>query len=302
MNITVYCGSGSGKSPVYAEAAREVGTWIAQNGHTLVYGGGRLGLMNTVAGAAKENGGKVIGVIPDFLDKEEGHRYDLDELIRVESMSERKKKMLELGDAFLALPGGAGTLDEIAQVVSLISIDKLHDACIFYNKESYYEPLRSMFDRMQAEGFMTAEQRKKFQFCWTMDEISEALPKKSYLNTAEKPKLTAGEKAVNSIARAVDFLKDGAVGSELLKAGRTAAQKAGVLPESHISLDTRFGTLMENEKARAFIQKHIPERAQKYLLNPLLKNLTLRQVLTHMPGLSDEKKKALVQQLEKIMK
>lgn len=176
MNITVYCGSASGTSSAYQESAEEVGQWIAQNGHSMVYGAGRVGLMNTAAGTAKANGGRVIGVIPYFLDSREGHRDDLDELIAVETMDERKAKMIELGDAFIALPGGVGTLEEISQVMALINLGKLNAPCLLYNKSNFYDNLEAMLDRMVREGFLSAEQRGKIHFFTEVSQLTQWLP------------------------------------------------------------------------------------------------------------------------------
>lgn len=175
MNITVYCGSAGGTSAAYRESAEEVGRWIARNGHTMVYGAGRFGLMNIAAGAAKDNGGSVIGIIPEFLDSREGHREDLDELIFVETMDERKAKMIELGDAFLALPGGVGTLEEISQIMSLLVIEKLDAPCLLYNKNNYYDFLEAMVAHMVEEGFLPAKLREKIRFFTTIDELPELL-------------------------------------------------------------------------------------------------------------------------------
>ena len=110
MNIVVYCGSGSGDDPRFTEAACELGTWIAEAGHSLVYGGSSIGLMGEVSRAALDAGGAVIGVEPRFFIEMGVEQHNLTELIVVETMSERKAKMIELGDAFVALPGGMGTL------------------------------------------------------------------------------------------------------------------------------------------------------------------------------------------------
>lgn len=176
MNITVYCGSASGSSPAYRQSAEETGAWIARNGYGLVYGAGRVGLMNTVAGTAKANGGRVIGVIPHFLDSREGNRDDLDELICVETMDERKAKMIELGNAFLALPGGVGTLEEISQVMALINLGKLDAPCFLYNKNNFYDDLEAMLDHMAEESFFSAEQRGKIYFLTDISQLSRWLP------------------------------------------------------------------------------------------------------------------------------
>ena len=118
MNICVFCGSSTGHNSVYADSARELGHLLASQNHTLVYGGGNIGLMGIVADAVLEKKGRVIGVIPDFLmQKEVGHR-GLTELEIVPSMHERKKRMADLSDAFIAMPGGWGTLDETAEILT----------------------------------------------------------------------------------------------------------------------------------------------------------------------------------------
>ena len=116
MNVCVFCGSNTGDDSLYADTAREAGRLIAEGGHTLIYGGGNIGLMGVIADSALSHGGKVIGVIPDFLiNREVGHR-GLTELVIVQSMHERKKKMADLSNVFMALPGGWGTLDELAEI------------------------------------------------------------------------------------------------------------------------------------------------------------------------------------------
>ena len=122
MNITVYLGANEGNDPFFKEAVRELGAWIGTNGNTLVYGGSKSGLMA---------GGKVIGVEPQFF-IDAGFVYDeITELITTKDMSERKAKMIELGDAFIAFPGGTGTLEEITEVMSKVSLKHL-DARVFY--------------------------------------------------------------------------------------------------------------------------------------------------------------------------
>ena len=114
MNITVYCGASLGNDSTYQAAAKKLGKWIADGQHTLVYGGGKLGLMGVVADTVLAHQGKVIGIIPQFLQDREVAHPNLTKTVIVESMSERKNKMIELGDAYIALPGGPGTLEEIA--------------------------------------------------------------------------------------------------------------------------------------------------------------------------------------------
>src|SRR5688572_20478818 len=118
MNICVFCGSSMGLNPIYADSARELGELLAAQKHTLIYGGGNIGLMGVVADAVLEKKGEVIGVIPDFLmQKEVGHK-GLTKLEIDPSMHERKKRMADLSDAFIAMPGGRGTLDETAEILT----------------------------------------------------------------------------------------------------------------------------------------------------------------------------------------
>lgn len=156
MKIAVYCGSRMGRASAYEEAASALGHWIAANGHTLVYGGGNIGLMGVVADTVLADGGRVIGVIPEFLlEHEKGHE-GLHTLEIVSSMSERKNRMIELADLYVALPGGPGTLEEIAEVISLRRLH-LHDKpCVLFNCGGYYEPLRALFAQMCGEGFLPA--------------------------------------------------------------------------------------------------------------------------------------------------
>ena len=115
MNITVFAGAAEGKKPEYMEAAAALGKWIGENGHTLVYGDGKVGMMGEVARATLAAGGKVTGIIPQFMIDNGWENTDVTEMIVTETMSERKQKMAELGDVFVALPGGVGTLEEAAE-------------------------------------------------------------------------------------------------------------------------------------------------------------------------------------------
>ena len=125
MHITVYLGASAGNDPAVARAVRELGAWIGSAGHTLVYGGSRSGLMGQLAQAALATGAPVIGVEPQFFIDAEYQLNGLTQLIVTKDMSERKAKMMELGDAFIAFPGGTGTLEEIADAVSASALNKL---------------------------------------------------------------------------------------------------------------------------------------------------------------------------------
>ena len=133
MNITVYLGANEGNDPSLRKAVRELGTWIGESGNRLVYGGSKSGLMGEIAESVLQAGGEVIGVEPQFfIDME--YQYDaITELIVTKDMTERKTKMIELGDVFIAFPGGTGTLEEIAEVMSKVSLKHLEAPCILYN-------------------------------------------------------------------------------------------------------------------------------------------------------------------------
>ncbi|MCC9854856.1 TIGR00730 family Rossman fold protein, partial [Streptococcus agalactiae] len=133
MRITIFCGASTGENPVYSEKTVALAQWMAQNKHALVYGGGKVGLMGVMADTVIANGGYTTGVIPTFLRDREIAHENLSELIIVNNMPERKAKMMLLGDAFIALPGGPGTLEEISEVISWSRIGQNDNPCILYN-------------------------------------------------------------------------------------------------------------------------------------------------------------------------
>ncbi|WP_341703448.1 TIGR00730 family Rossman fold protein [Ferrovibrio sp.] len=152
-SVCVYCGSSLGESQVYTAQAQILGRLLAENGMRLVYGGGRIGLMGVVAEAALAAGGEVVGIIPGHLhDWEVGHT-GLTELHVVDSMHTRKRMMVEMSDAFVALPGGLGTLDEFFEIVTWRQL-KLHDKpVILLNTEDYWHPLLALIDTVVERGF-----------------------------------------------------------------------------------------------------------------------------------------------------
>ncbi|HQQ82366.1 MAG TPA: TIGR00730 family Rossman fold protein [Cyclobacteriaceae bacterium] len=160
MNVCVFCGSATGHHARYSDAARSLGELIAIHGHTLIYGGGNIGLMGIVADATLQHGGKVTGVIPDFLMKREvGHR-GLTELVIVDSMHERKKKMADLADVFIALPGGWGTLDELAEILTWRQLRLVNQPIGLLNLQGFFTPLVDQMKIMTGEGFLAAENLK----------------------------------------------------------------------------------------------------------------------------------------------
>ena len=175
MNITVYCGSRFGEKSVYKDRAIELGHWIAVNGHSLVYGGGNVGLMGTVANTVLKGGAMVYGIIPDFLMEQEKGHDGLYILEVVKSMPERKTRMINLGDAFIALPGGPGTLEEISEIISLRRLNRVDKPCIVYNIDGFYEPLRNLISEMVAAGFLPSEDSSKLVFAESLVDIIKAL-------------------------------------------------------------------------------------------------------------------------------
>lgn len=157
--ISVFCGSRAGVRPGYAALAAEVGRLIAQRGVTLVYGGGRVGLMGAVADAALGAGGRVIGVIPQMLiDREVGHA-NLSELHVVATMAQRKEMMGALSDAFISLPGGTGTMDELFEAWTWTQLGLQRKPNGLINYDGYYDPLIAFLDRSVSEGFLDASHR-----------------------------------------------------------------------------------------------------------------------------------------------
>jgi len=158
-SLCVFCGSSAGNDPRFAQAASELGALLAKEGITLVYGGGHVGLMGILADAVLANGGKVIGVIPRALwDREVGHR-NLTELRVVETMHERKALMASLADAFVALPGGLGTLEEIFEVWTWAQLG-IHDKPVgFLDVDGFYAPLLAFLDHGVDAGFVRAPHR-----------------------------------------------------------------------------------------------------------------------------------------------
>ncbi len=175
MNIAVYLGSLYGNDPIYLEKIRELGTWIGQNGHTLVYGGSKVGLMGEVADAALVAGGYVIGVEPQFFIDAVVQHEGVQELISTETIPERRSKMIELSDAFIAFPGGTGTLEEISEIMSMEHLGHTSAPCIIYNLGGYYDSLRELLTHMVDQGFLPEASLSKIKFASNLDEITGIL-------------------------------------------------------------------------------------------------------------------------------
>lgn len=175
MNITVYLGANDGNDPLYLEEACRLGRWIGSSGHTMVYGGSACGLMGALARSALEAGGKVIGVEPQFFIDRAVQLNGLTELIITPDMAQRKAKMIELGDAFIAFPGGTGTLEEITEVMSKVSLRHLDAPCILYNLNGYYDSLRALLQHMIEKGLSSEERQAGIWFARDLGEIRRIL-------------------------------------------------------------------------------------------------------------------------------
>lgn len=156
-NICVYCGSGPGNNGKYAQTAQILGKSMAELGIGLVYGGASIGIMGEVARAVQGHGGHVTGVIPRFLTKHEVVFDEAQELIYTETMQERKHIMAERSDAFIALPGGIGTLEELVEMMTLAQLDRHAKPIVMASIDRFWDPLIALFDHMRAQGFIRPE-------------------------------------------------------------------------------------------------------------------------------------------------
>jgi uncharacterized protein (TIGR00730 family) len=154
QSVCVYCGSGPGKNPTYADAARQLGRILAQSRIALVYGGGSLGLMGETARSVLDHGGHVTGIIPGFLSEREHMLIEAQELIVVDDMHQRKQLMFVKSDAFVALPGGLGTLEEFVEQLTWSQLGRHAKPIVLANIEGFWNPLLTLFDKMSGEGFI----------------------------------------------------------------------------------------------------------------------------------------------------
>lgn len=175
MNITVYLGANEGNDPKLKEAVRELGMWIGKSGNSLVYGGSKCGLMGELAESVLTAGGEATGVEPKFF-IDAGYEYNaLTRLIVTRDMAERKTKMIELGDAFIAFPGGTGTLEEISEVMSKVVLGHTDKPCIIYNLNGYYDHLRALLSEMVSYGLADEKKLVGIKFAADLDEIKAIL-------------------------------------------------------------------------------------------------------------------------------
>lgn len=170
-NVCVYCGSSPGNEPRYAEAARALGAALARAEIGLVYGGASIGLMGIVADAALAAGGRAIGVIPNFLDKREVTRQDLTELVLVDDMHARKRVMFERADAFVTLPGGIGTLEELAEQLSWIQLGRHAKPLVIADIDGFWRPLLSLFAHMRNAAFIRPDYEVRYLVAESVEDI-----------------------------------------------------------------------------------------------------------------------------------
>ncbi len=176
-NICVFCGSSMGNSPVYAEAAKALAQAIIANGFNLIYGGANVGLMKVMADTILGSDSKVIGVMPHILIEKEVAHIHLDKMISVNSMAERKAKMLEISDAFVALPGGFGTIDEISEVLVMNQLDALNKPIALLNVNAYYDSFVTFCRQANQAGFVRKEHVDRLMVCDNAADLIQALQK-----------------------------------------------------------------------------------------------------------------------------
>ncbi len=179
QSLCVFCGSRSGADPVFGEAAEQLGRLLAQRGVRLIYGGGSIGLMGIVMRAVLECGGEVCGVIPEFLTRREVGNPDLTEIVVVDSMHERKRRMFELADAFAVLPGGIGTLDEAIEIITWQQLGRHSKPIAVLNVGEYWKVFESLVEQMIAQGFADAAIRNLFAVAGDVESLLATLEERA---------------------------------------------------------------------------------------------------------------------------
>jgi uncharacterized protein (TIGR00730 family) len=172
-NVCVYCGSSTGSEPAFAQAATRFGEILAKNGLGLVYGGGSAGLMGALATAVLDHGGKITGVIPDFLKARERMFKGADEIIVTRDMHERKRIMFERADAFVALPGGVGTLEELVEQLTWAQLGRHRKPILLVNVKGFWNSLLEVFEHMDQSGFIYAGGQLNYL---VVDRVEDILP------------------------------------------------------------------------------------------------------------------------------
>ena len=188
-NICVYCGSGPGRNPAYLKAANTLGTAMAQRGIGLVYGGGSLGLMGEVARGVLAAGGRVTGIIPQFLSGREHMLRDVQELIVVDDMHQRKRLMFERSDAFVALPGGIGTLEELVEQLTWAQLGRHEKPIILADIDGFWQPFLGLLGHMRDESFIRAGLEVRFVTVNRAEDIVPAAEAAAKADPAESANL-----------------------------------------------------------------------------------------------------------------
>jgi len=185
MRICVFCSSSDAVDGAYRETAAELGALLGAGGHTMVYGGGRVGLMGVAASAAKEHGARVIGVLPEFMNRPGVANPDCDELELTKDMRERKARMIVLSEAFIALPGGFGTLEELSEVITQRQFEFIRGPVVAVNTSGFYDHLAAFFERFYEDHFA------KTAFRATCPFVSSAAAAMDYIRGYSPPPPTS---------------------------------------------------------------------------------------------------------------
>ena len=173
LKICVYCGSGPGTDPAFIDSARAFGAILAKNGIGLVFGGGSIGMMGTLAKSVLEHGGEVTGIIPEFLVAREHAMRGADNLIVTRDMHERKRKMFEMADAFVAMPGGIGTLEEVVEQITWVQLGRHRKPILLANIKGFWNPLCALIDHMKRLEFIRGD--LNFDLL-VADKVADILP------------------------------------------------------------------------------------------------------------------------------
>lgn len=189
--ICVYCGSGPGIDPAFVESARAFGAILAKNGVGLVFGGGSVGMMGAIAKSVLDHGGKVTGIIPEFLVAREHAMRGADNLIVTRDMHERKRKMFEMADAFVAMPGGIGTLEEVVEQMTWVQLGRHRKPILLANIKRFWEPLCALIDHMKNLEFIRADLNFDLLAADAVEDILPKLQKAAALVPREETEMPA---------------------------------------------------------------------------------------------------------------
>jgi uncharacterized protein (TIGR00730 family) len=189
--ICVYCGSGPGIDSAFVESARAFGTLLAKNGIGLVFGGGSVGMMGSIAKSVREHGGEVTGIIPEFLVAREHAMRGADNLIVTRDMHERKRKMFEMADAFVAMPGGVGTLEEVVEQMTWVQLGRHRKPILLANIKHFWDPLCALIDHMKALEFIRGDLNFDLLVADKVEDILPMLKNAAAAVSAEEKEMPA---------------------------------------------------------------------------------------------------------------